>query len=324
MAILFAGTSVADLGFVGAAAVSTTSAALAANVAEGFGTTNTIANAIGPKLPPKTEFWHSQYLIPGSTAFTNGSVVFKWLDPAGADTLRVIAYATGPAIRLQRKNAASTWADMADGVFVLGNTLLRIDIHIKLHASSGIFKLFVNGVACIDFTGNTMPFAASAISYFGIGATYGFNTATHSAIIVADEDTRPMTFVQRLPTGTGAATDWSNSYTAIDETGYSDADFVAADTVGDTSTYTFADLPSGMETKNIAAVVLAGRARNSGGIAEIKGVARISSTNYEEEGTVLPSPLFAPQQWIMPLNPATSAAWLGSDYNAAEFGVKAA
>lgn len=328
MAILWAATSIADAAFISGATVNLVSGNISVDVSEGIAT-DAAQFVLSPVFPAQSDFWFSETSYfnrsgGGTPTGDNQLIAFTLAD--GTSVFRVRIENTAPPWRLlaEKRTGPTTWALLGSGVLTFINTRSRIDAKVKL-GSSGEFKLYVNGTLNIDFSGDTLPDTGPLVSRVRLGGPGGTSTwSAHSGVIVADEDTRPMTFVQRLPNGNGAHADWNGSYTAIDETGINDADYIDTADTGDISTFTFAALPVGMESRNVVALVLSGRARSSGGIAEIEGVARVGSTDYTRPSKFEASPQFTNQQWQFSANPATGQLWLGSEINAAQFGVKAA
>lgn len=250
-------------------------------------------------------------------------MTFNSPDDEALFAINVTDYASTPP-KFQKKTALNTWADVANGAFIVPAVLVRLDVYLKIHATEGVFRLYVDGAICIDYTGDTTAYRTNFVNRIGFGSTSTTsNGGVHSAAIIADIDTRPLTFHQRLPTGNGAETDWTGDYTSVDETGLNDADFIKATALDDVETFTFPDLPVYAATQLLETLVISGRARNSGDIQEIKGIARVGSTNYEAPAVFDSSPTFLMQQWQLPLNPANGQPWTGADIDAAEFGVKA-
>lgn len=321
MAILWAGTSIADMSL--ASGVLTTDAGqIAATVSEGIACTNA-QTCLSPVFAPKDEFWFSDvYHWTAATLPNTNSLNLAFCDTIGTTILRMRLASTGGVHQFERwtGSAWSTLAQTPTG-FTGRN---RIDVHIKL-AASGWVRLYVGGALLLNFEGNTEA-GTGMVSRVILGSGQGSASyvCRHSAFMFSDVDTRPLDFYQRLPTGNGADTAWTGDYTAVDETGINDADFIKAASVGDTETFTFPALPAETNARKLEALVLSGRSRSAGSIQHIKGISRVGGTNYEEPAMYDASPTFNAQQWIIPVNPATGNPWTGTEVDGAQFGVRAA
>lgn len=325
MTILWAGTSIADLEVQANAVAVTTGSVLSPNVAEGFSVRGLMPNCFPPAFEPRQEIWFSGYhYYWTSTSQANWGLVAFYDDQHSANyRINQADWSTARPL-LQVRTGANTWTTLATGAFSLSGTLARLDIQLRVHATNGVFRLYVNGVICAEFLGDTRSVGGGNIIKVGLGSNNDSANSgmRHSACVIADEDTRPFVMYQRRPTGNGAETSWSGDYTSVDETGYEDSDFISSATVDQVETFTFPALPGDMSTRQMAAIILAGRSRGSGSPGTIRGVARIGSTNYDIPGEDETPPGFGAQQWIFETNPATGLPWLGSEVNSTQFGVK--
>lgn len=321
MAILWAGTSIADMASSSGTAT-TTSGAIATTVSEGINCAN-MQVCLSPTFAPTDEFWFSEtYQWAAATLPNTSSLNLAFCDTAGTPILRMRLASTGGVHQFD-KWSGSAWSMVAQTpIGFTGRN--RIDIHVKI-AASGWIRLYVNGALLLNFEGNTLA-GTGAVNRVILGSGQGSASyeCRHSAFMFSDADTRALDFYQRLPTGNGAETDWTGGYTDVDETGINDADFVKATSVGDTETFTFAALPSETNSRKLEALVLSGRSRSAGSIQRIKGISRVGGTNYEEPAAYDASPAFNAQQWVIPVNPATGNPWTGTEVDGAQFGVRAA
>lgn len=207
------------------------------------------------------------------------------------------------------------------------------DLHVKLHGSTGVIELYMDGNLVADFSGNTAPSAAAADgmsilalrgSQNNVGASaYGI---VWSEVIVADENTLDWRLAELIPTGAGANSGWAGAYTDVDEitlpsTG--DLDMITAAANDLKSTYVMGDISGSISGMSIVAVGVVARARKgTTGPQHVRGVVRISGTDYET-ADVSPEIALAPTFMVWDTNPATSGAWAISAVNGAEFGMKA-
>lgn len=319
MAILFAGTSVADMEINSGSSLYTVTDRIGPNVVEGINCDNNGRYSKTPDFTPTTEVWVSEYLAnAGTTSGTNNTVLLN--GPLATPLVR-IAF-TGGKFLLQVYRS-SAWVTLATSVLDVPTTIFRLDFRCKLSATVGEMELYINGALFVSYSGNTAPSSGTDIYSLSVGNITIGGTCVHSAIMVADENTRGLTFIQRLPAGNGALSQWTGSYTAIDETGINDADFITPSTAGDISTFTFQTIPSQYTDFDVKAVVLSGRGQ--AGPSDPTGfdmVTRVGSTNYFSALASIP-PAFAGRQVVLLNNPATGVPWTRAEVDAAQFGFRA-
>ena len=319
MAILWAGTSLADAALAGGT-LTTDSGQIATTVSEGIACTNT-QTCLSPHVAPKDEFWFlDTYHWAAATLPNANSLNLAFCDTSGIPVLRMRLASTGGVHQIE-KWTGSAWTMLAQTpVGFTGRN--RLDLHVKM-ATSGWVRLYVSGALLLNFEGDTSA-GTNRINQVILGSGQGSASyvCRHSGFVLADEDTRPFIFYQRLPTGNGAETSWTGDYTAVDETGVNDADFISSTSPNDLETFTFNALPGAFDNNRLRGVVLSGRTNGSGSPGNIRGVARVGGVNYDIPGETDTTPTYGPQQWIFETNPATGQPWLGSEVNSSQFGVK--
>lgn len=317
MAILFAGTSMADMEINSGSSLSTNTSRITPNVVEGIDCDNNGRFSKTPDFSPVNEVWVSDYIgTAGTTSGTNNTILLN--GPLAAPLIR-IAFTSGFFVLQVYRSGA--WVTLATSVLSVPTTLFRVDFQCKLSSTVGVLKLYINGALYVEFAGNTAPTSGIDIYSLTVGnITSGI--CVHSATMVADEDTRGLTFVQRLPTGNGALSQWTGSYTDIDETGINDTDFITPASAGQISTFTFPTLPSQYTDYDVRAVVLSGRGQAGASDPTLFDmVARISGVNYFAAPTDIP-PAFGGRQIVYNNNPATGVPWTRAEVDAAQFGFR--
>lgn len=328
MAILWAGTSTADCTTLG---ISSTSSNAALPAARSAHTQENIPSAqaskfASPKFAPASELWISGNVSWSTYSGAGGTYpLYELMAANGNNLFRVALPGRRYALQVFR---GGSWVNLAiEPATSMLPGLFRFDIHVIFHATAGLVELYRDGALILSFSGDTSGDNGIITDRLNVGDTIDgviSSYTAHSGIIVATDDTRKYTFVQRLPNAAGAKQEWTGAYTDINEVGFNDTNFITTNTLGKVSTFGFADLPSEMAVRNVAALVIAGRSRNAGSISTVEGIARVGSTEYSASAKFDASPLYGPQNWVFNANPATGQAWLGSDIDAAEFGVKAA
>ena len=321
MSIIAAITSIADLANIGGGWVSTSN--IYENVAEGIETSSSFQHLLPSKA---ADFWIGCYLRKSGNANNNGFLTL--FDTAYSATQGLFALAqTGSNTGIYRVMYwnGSAWTAVSGETFTLDNGILyRIDFHVKIANAGGVIELYLNGVltmtGAINDTRITDTVTGINKVEFGNFAS-SLNRCQWSAMIFADEDTRAMFMAQRLPTGNGANTAWTGAFGDVDETGYSDADFLITTTAGAKETFTHAALPAawatGFTVKAVALNYRFSAGQNSGLVT--KDLHRIGGVDVV--GASLGNlSQYGPAQRLLAQNPATSAAWTMAEA-ASEFGV---
>lgn len=210
-----------------------------------------------------------------------------------------------------------------------------LEVKMVFHESTGAFEVRVNGNTVISQTN-----ADTVVSGAGAYATsLRLGTSTAMTIYVDDfyvcdtsgtvnndflGDCRVDAY---LPTSDGALSAWTPEpagvhYTTVDEATPNTTDYVSSATVGNKELFGVPDMIN--TPLSIFGVQLAAAAwKTDAGFREIKGLVRISGTDYPSSAlAVTETPAYKRKVWDQ--NPATSAAWTDAAVNAAEWGVEVA
>lgn len=330
MAVLWAGTSIADFAWSGTSYNNyTTSGNIALGVIEGILLDNgTLASrAEGTcEFEAVDDFW----------------LAFTWNNPNAATASGASynllgffnkAYSTvNPLLKIQAVSNAMVLHYWNGSSFVVDNTVtgmidiatIRIDIHIKIADTGGVFAVYKNGNLLANLsTDDTLRVGATHIDMMRLGQ-YHVNSSNGanrvSGMIIMDGDTREYDLYQRQPNSNGAETAWTGVYTDVAKNNVNDATMITAGTAGLLETYGKVALPSQFADADIGGVILSARARTSD--VGINGVIRIGGTNYDKAPEHSPGVAFTPTQYRFDLNPATSGPWSFSAIDGAQTGVK--
>ena len=333
MTILAWGTSLPELqtqGIYNAANGSayTSAAQLAPYVAEGIlaGRADLCAANQPWRLnfTPTADLWFSFYM---ETDSAGGSGAFPpFIVLGGGVELFRLQQAGG--LLLQYHNGTS-WQTSGTAITYVSNVLARFDCHFVVHDTTGTLTVYRDGKEHTQATfsaGDTLLRGESLMDEIGLGHAFssGARETYLSAVFVSTTDSRPIHYAQTAIDGAGAETDWSGAYTDIDEAGGDDADLIQAGTTADKATYTFAALPTALNTGYtvVGVGVSARAAKGDSSPANLQLAARHSTTNGFSGSKALDG-VFGPFQHIFPLNPNGGAAWTFTEADAAEVGVQA-
>jgi hypothetical protein len=225
--------------------------------------------------------------------------------------LRLKRYTDG-RLEIEYLNASAVWTSADIDTF--SEDIQTIDFYCKI--STGDAKLYVGGTERLSATGLPLGHITGIT-----GAQFNANYAMHwSQVIVATEPTIGWRLITRYPSGAGATSSWTGTYTDIDEISYSDADFINSGTADQVST--FAQTGPTLTGYTVRAVGVYARARRgAGGPQNLQLALRASGTDYFSGSKALGIG-YTPQGHVWETNPATSAAWVNTAIDALQPGVK--
>jgi hypothetical protein len=211
------------------------------------------------------------------------------------------------------------------------NTTYLIEIRIKIADSGGRIELKVDGVADIDFTGDTKvdantQFDKVRLGYWDLIGMYC--KAYFDNMIMDDTAWIGDTKIQKiLPTGAGATTGWTPSaganYACVDERPASDADYVSINSNDAVDTYAAGDMAGSISSVKCVQVQSRTESDGSPTPTNLKLVVRSGGADHlSGDKTVPAGPKSLFNLWET--NPADSQAWEEADVNAVEIGIKSA
>jgi len=323
MAIIFVGSSLSDVSEISdSPAVSTTTAHLDTNVVEGISIPGNTDHSFGITFDSQSEIWLSFHMRWAAVAGgPKQGIQFK----AGVTELfRFNGHSNSGNSALSYHNGTSLQTNVVTGGDYAG--VHRVDIHIKMADTGGIFEVYKDGVLDINLssiTTDTLRTAATGLDRITF-STYSLGSTTFSAIVIATEDTRGFKVVQQLPSGAGATSQWSGAYTSLDETGINDGDSISSSVIGEVSTFAFPAIPTDFDTSAWAVKAVVAGLRVVATPEEdidVAGVVRTASTNYET-AALDAKPAYNGRQAIWEVNPNTATEWTYTDASAAQVGVK--
>lgn len=210
-----------------------------------------------------------------------------------------------------------------------GNSLVyqqinRVDVQLVSYGAAATVNVYVNGVLVIAYgPGDVRISGLTSVDCLGLnGWTATVNQAfSSSEIIVADEDPRAFPGLVTLAlTGDGTTTDWTGTFSTINQVVISDDNPNYSNTNNQLQQFDVTNLPAG--TFTIKAVKLAMRA------AKAAGTSTQIALGYDEGGTVTVesdialTAAYATYEQLDVLNPRTSTAWSQSIMNALQIAAK--
>jgi hypothetical protein len=261
------------------------------------------------------------------SAATPSSTIVKlveFIDGGGIERVRLTGsyLNTGGTWQMERWTG-SAWVSV--GNFVASSSVLQtIDIHIVSNTASGSIKLYVAGTKRID-SGTVDLSAFSGITKIRCwGVTRGISSDIgYSQIVLASESTVGMRVGTIVMTGQGNTHSFdTGGFANIDETVYSDADFIQSGTAAQIEQFTGTAVPS-FTGYSIRALALTARAKTSGSApTKMRFSLRSAGTDYLSGSDITLDAGYGAFCAVWETNPATSAAFLSSEIAALQYGVK--
>ena len=213
-----------------------------------------------------------------------------------------------------------------------------LELHWKTHASAGIAELKFDGNMKLQLAGqNTAVAGEGQITQIRFGTiqndTFQAAGEYHWDDCAADDSgwVGDGHVVLLQPNGDGASSDFTgsdgnqvNNYALVDEVPPGSGDYVEGASEGLTDTYSMEDtggagIPSGSEILDVE--VLAVASTPDVGCNALNGVVRVGGTDYDKTEQELGSD-YKLHRFKFPTNPATSGAWVQSELDSAEAGIR--
>jgi hypothetical protein len=206
------------------------------------------------------------------------------------------------------------------------------DINIKIHNTEGFVRFYQNGGLVYD-SGlmDTLRYAGTGSTINRVRFGHPSNDATMgvsiSEIFISDTyDSRDVRVNELRVNGNGFHTAWTNDYTAVDETGFNDGDYILAASEDLSETFLTTDIYSGLPSYDVLGVTVSMRARRGAlGPQNLQSLVRTNSSDFSSANIAgLEQAFIGGIQYIWETNPDTGLAWTQAEVNAAEWGVKSA
>lgn len=248
---------------------------------------------------------------------------------------------TSGEIQVRRGFTSSgTLLGTSSGAGITVNTWYYVEVKAKLHDTTGTVEIHVNEAQVLNLTGQDTKNAGTAtvfdsVAFGGDSAIGGTGTQRFDDIYcLTAAGGGATTFLGdckvecSLPSGDGGHSDFTgsdgnstNNSLLVDETPQNATDYVASSTASQLDTYAYTDLAS--TSGSVAAVQISTFAeKTDAGTRTYDNVTRISGTDYLSSAISPSNGSYAFGTTLQETNPANSSAWLRSDVNSAEFGVK--
>jgi len=184
------------------------------------------------------------------------------------------------------------------------------------YAASGEIKLYRGSTLAYTYSGEVM---LSGVNGFNmIQFTGDSNYSAFSEFIFGTENTFYKAVKTLAPSAAGDTNEWHGAYTDIDETGYTDSDFIYSDGSGETFLCNLTGMPTG--TWTIDGVRLASRVLPVPTGRGIKLGVKTGGASFS--GELYSEPSSDTIEKIYFTNPNTSSAWTSGEVESLQFLLK--
>ena len=262
--------------------------------------------------------WAHGHLV--SVGYPSGTRTMMMLvDDNGDEAIRLVLDLGANQLRLDYIDALAVWQTVDTISIGMEGAAHDCDVNWTVNSATGSLYLYVAGTKRIEGTGIDLSHITAIDKLRFYGSTFGPRS---SQFIVADEPTIGWRLMTAYPSGAGANSAWSGTYTSIDEVRYSDADFIFSDNAGDVSTYTVTTVGSltGYEVRAVGVGVRA--KKGASGPTQMQIAIRAGGTD-DFSSTVALDVGYAAYFNAWEQNPTTVADWLNADISSLQVGVKA-
>lgn len=270
-------------------------------------------------VPSKSEYWCAFRFRPSSSS--NAAVVSFY------NNTNLLGYLK----RNTSTNVLEAWRNgalLASGsATVAAGTTYLIEVHYKPDSANGVFQVKVNGIADIDFAGNsgtTADINRVRLGFFS-GTIYAY--CYYDNFILDDSGWIGDTRIQVIqPTGAGNSTQWDPStgsnWDCVDEIPASETDYVYTNTADEVDLYTFSNLSGNIESIKCVQVQALAKKEGLPTPQSLQLAVRSGGTNYFSGSKALPSTIPKAVCHLWETDPNSGSAWTESGVNNAEFGFK--
>lgn len=275
-----------------------------------------------------------KYIKKNISALSEVYIAFRFIPKL---TSRFLGFYNGTTLlaKLQISgNGGYVQAYRGTTLIATGSTVINYDsaylfeVKYTPHGTTGDFKVKVNGILDIDFSGNTTPGATSVDGIMLSNNDGNIAPGYFDNVVIDDANFPGNTRIQAIkPTASGNSTQWTpdtgSNWDRVDEVPPSDTDYNWCNQANLVDLFTFGDLQGQVDT--VKCVQVQARAFRNGDPMPTKlqlGV-RSGGNNYfgsSLDVTTSAKGLAA----IWEADPATSQAWTVNGVNSAEFGYKSA
>ena len=288
--------------------------------------------------PPNTNFIWANFTA--STTFAVTTRCAGQVDSSWATTpFLTLGVGANARLRLRRTTAAQTSGltlEKFDGTTATSlvvstatyaaTTIHKIDVLVDSYGATGRVRVFINNALFID-TGvmDITAGGATSLDRLSLIGFYASSFATYySEVVVATEDTRPLSVLTLAPNGLGDLNSHaSGGYADIDELTGSESDVAVLDTAGQMFSVHTTGVPSAATGFAVRGVkLMSAAARGSTGPSRLALGVRTNGTNAFAPSLSLDTG-YSNNSITLTTNPVTGAAWTAAELELLQLAFKA-
>jgi hypothetical protein len=282
-----------------------------------------------PVFTAHSTIWvHAQYCGDSGSACTNQSTassqMLRVMDSSGNPTIIIVGTGTAARVTISSRTSAGVFTTLATCSSAVNASLTQLDLFIR-YGTAGEVTLYNNSVQVCDFSGNvTNGDGATTLDQVEFASPVTNGTGAWSEVIVDAADTRAMSRFTANTVANGNTVGFSgtNVCSAIwNATVFNDANFGFSGTSNVLHECTInSAIPAGAYT--VVGLVMSARALvGSSGPLHFDFLTRVGTTDFASANFTPTTTFSNLTNYIQTVNPATSAAWAITDFQAAGFNV---
>lgn len=248
---------------------------------------------------------------------------WRLLGVNNGSAVHVLVEMSGRDLRIRLNNDATTAATISNIVEPLRWNL--IELKAKVHDTTGYWYLYVNGIEVGSQTDIDTKYSTLVVNQIRIYGQDAYNDI--GDFYCADEVLGPFHIQGVLPDANGDDSDWTPSgaganYTHVDEETANESDYVETGATNQ-DLYNYEDLTGTWDT--IFGLQINTRLYLDAAGSETVAVLCLSNVTLDSDNVTVANTTMGSgdeNKRVLELDPDTSAAWLSTAIDAAQFGVK--
>lgn len=265
----------------------------------------------------QTYFWFGARTVTFTSAFAIANPMIDFLDASGVVRLRLRGAGGGFSSlwRVDKMDSVGAITQLGSNftMTVSGTTVDRIAAEVYYN-TSGIFRLYLNGILQFSYSGDVTTDAVTELASFRVRCetTTGLgNTRCWSEIVISDSDTRSMSLQTFPPVANGTTHNFDTGAPAainVNEIVLNDATIDGSSAAGQIDEYTIGALATGTFSILSVGVTARAQAGGAGGPQNIDMAVRSGGTDYFS-GDMALDVAFGGFQYWWDVDPDTTDLW---------------
>jgi hypothetical protein len=326
MAILYCGGELEDVAAVGTVAFSTSAGFRSAYAR---GRLDAVAASGQPNYVKVSFLASATFGVTGRfsqiTSYSANAIIMSLAAGGNARLrLRLSTAANTSTLYIEKFDGSSSTTLGTSTLTLAAGTsnVYKIDVLVNYAALGGYVRVYVDQTEYISYSGDPTAGGSTSLDEVRLSGGYNVSTGGWSEIIVASEDTRPLSLKTLNPNAAGDVTEWTGAYTDIDDITASDADTASSGTAGQILTTESTGMPAGGSGEAIRMVkIVASALRGAAGPQKIQIGVKSGSTYGWSPDLALDTG-YTPVSHTLTTDPATGQPFAREAITALKFAMK--